>query len=154
MKRCIFLLFILLSVAIGNVYADETGKNVLNFRKINKEHKTYFCAVGISANSLGDVAIGFSDDYINVYDKHGNFKYSFAFKVDGSYLFEFDNQNNIIIFTARDGMRYYFSADAKLIRTEKISDPVERERYYENHSNKRNLDVDGISYSMRQAFGI
>ncbi|ADU73845.1 hypothetical protein M972_11810 [Acetivibrio thermocellus AD2] len=157
MKRKIFLLFMslimLLNVGIGNVYADETGKNALNFRKIYKEHRTYSSAVGISANSLGDIAIGFNDDYINVYDKQGSFKYSFAFEVNGNYFFEFDNENNIVIFSVTDGMRYYFNNDAELIKTEKISDPEELKNYYKNRPDKENVNIDGVNYSLKQVLG-
>jgi len=155
-KRLVILLFVLLSVGIGSGYADKTDKNDLNFRKTNREHKTYLSAVGISANSSGDIAIGFVDDYINVYDKYGNFKYSFAFNVEGRYLFEFDEQDDIMIFSVRDSAYYYFNSDAELIKTEKISNSEESESYYTNHSSKRkvnNVDIDGINYSLKQVFG-
>jgi len=49
--------------------------------------------------------------------------------VNGNYFFEFDNENNIVIFSVTDGMRYYFNNDAELIKTEKISDPEELKNY-------------------------
>jgi len=73
--------------------------------------------------------------------------------VNGNYFFEFDNENNIVIFSVTDGMRYYFNNDAELIKTEKISDPEELKNYYKNRPDKENVNIDGVNYSLKQVLG-
>lgn len=153
MRRCIFLLIFLISVTAGNVFAEEGKENVINFTKIQEEYKTYSSPVGISANSLGDVAIGFEDHHINVYGKDGNFKYGFAFKLYGTYFFNMDDQNIIMIFNVRGDTCYYFNTDAELIKKEKISDREEIKRYYKNYYNKRSVNIDEINYLLKEVFG-
>lgn len=143
----------LLSVIVGNAFADGSKENVIDFKKVQEEYKTYTSPVGISANSSGDVAIGFKDYHINVYDKNGNFKYGFAFKLYGTYFFGIDDENNVMIFNVRGDTCYYFNTDAELIKKEKISDREEIKRYYKNYSNKTSVNVGGIKYVLKENFG-
>lgn len=55
---------------IDIVKAESFGSNeklnILKFNKTDYEHHTYKSSVGISVNSIGDIAIGFDDKYINI----------------------------------------------------------------------------------------
>lgn len=153
MKKYIALILLLLCFVTIGINADEDNNNILKFRRSEAEHQTLASAVCISANSIEDLAIGFSDKYINVYDKNGNFKYSYVFEFNGSYVFEFDSLNNIMILPARGDSSYYFNSGAELLKTKKISNSGENDKYYRTLLNNKSINANGNKYVLEQSFG-
>jgi hypothetical protein len=107
----VIILFLTFSKNVNAKYND------LTFMKNFEEHKTISSAVGISLNSKGEIALGFKDKFINVYDINGKFICCYSFYTSGSYVFEYDKNDNIMIFPIRSDACFFYDTNAKLIKT-------------------------------------
>ena len=148
----LILSLILLFVIINSLSATDNSNNALDFRKLGEEHITSSAIIGVSSNSLEDVAIGFDDNYINVYDKNGIYKTSYAFKIYGKYVFEY-NVNNIVIFPIRAEAMYYFNLNGELLKIKRFSDSSKSYKHYKTIENKKYIKIDDSSYTVEQTFG-
>lgn len=152
MKKNVLILLIIILFSAIQTYSIGMDSDTLNFEKIKEEHQTISSAACISANSKGDIAIGFNDDYINVYNNSGKYERSYAFKVDGSYFFELDDMGGIMIFTLRGNKSYYYNEEAELLKTEefRIGDS---EIYYKEHEGVKKLSINENTYEISQRWG-
>jgi len=152
-KKCIVFILMILGFTIYclNAYADDN--NVLAFKKSDKEHKSLSSAIGISVNSEGEIALGFRDNYINVYDGNGRFINGYSFKTSGSYVFGYDTKDNIMIFSVRAGRCYFFNKDAKLLEYRGFSNSTEEDRYYSSLKGNRKVSINGNLYELSELFG-
>lgn len=142
----------LISQLTVTIDASDRVDNVLKFQKSNNEYDTSSSVVCISANSLGSVAIGFQDKHINVYDNIGNYLYSYSFDFNGSYVFEFDEADNIVIIPARGEESYYFSSDAELQQVKKLYSSIESDKHYRKLLQTKKITVNNKNYELVQSF--
>lgn len=134
-----------------NAYADDNS--VIAFQKIDKEHKSLLSVVGISVNSKDEIAIGFRDNHINIYDDNGNFIYGYKFSLNGSYVFKYDENDNIMIFPIRASRCYFFNTDAELIKTREFSNSTEEDKYFRSLKGNKRVSINGNLYEVRETFG-
>lgn len=151
MKRLIILIIIGFTIICQNAYADDN--NIIAFKKNKEEHRTPSSAVGISINSKYEIALGFKDRYINVYDSNGKFINGYSFNFYGSYVFKYDEMDNIMIFPIRSSACYFFNTDAKLVITREITDEVEEDRYYRALEGNKKVSINGNLYELRESLG-
>lgn len=153
MKRIILIFLVLLMTLTISFSINGENSNIFDFAKIKEQHRTLSSAVGISVNSNHEIALGFSDGYINVYGSDGKYKYGYSFNLNGSYVFEYDDLSNIMIFPIRADGYYRFNDEGVLIETRKFTDEVEKEKYYRSLENKKVASINGNTYALRQSFG-
>ncbi|HEX2944619.1 MAG TPA: hypothetical protein VHT96_01535 [Clostridia bacterium] len=153
MKRNVFVLLIIILLFATQTYSFGTDIDTLNLTRIEKEHQTISSAVCISANSRGDIALGFNDDYINVYDSNGKFVCSYSFNVNSSYFFEIDDMDGIMIFSLRGNKSYYYNKEAELLKTKKFNNIDESGNYFEEHEGIKKISVNKNTYELSQRWG-
>jgi len=149
MKRNAFILLLIIPFLTIQTYSIGMDNETLKLTRVKGEHRTISSATCISANSKGDIAIGFNDDYINVYDSSGKFVCSYVFEVDGSHFFELDDTDGIMIFTLR-GNKSYYNKEAELLKTEKFSNVDDSEIYYNEHEGVKKISVNKNTYELSQ----
>ena len=146
------MLLLLISVFTITINASEKTDNVLKFQKSKSEYNTSASVACISISSLGNVAIGFKDKHINVYDNTGNYLYGFSFDFNGSYVFEFDQDDNIVIYPARGEERYYYSSDGELKQVTKFHSTLESDKYYRKLLQTKEFTINNKTYELKQSF--
>lgn len=153
MKIRIFVLSLIILFSTIQTYSIGMDIDTLNFMRIEEEHQTIASANCISANSKGEVAIGFNDDYINVYDSQGEFVCSYSFEVNSSYFFEIDDMDGIMIFSLRGNKSYYYNKEAELLKTKKFNNIDESGNYFEEHEGVKKISVNKNTYELSQRWG-
>lgn len=149
-RRCIIFILIVLACTI---YCQDAYA-IIAFQKTDKEHKSLLSVVGISVNSKGEIAIGFRDNHINIYDDNGNFINGYTFKTSGSYRFKYDEYDNIMIFAVRSGICYFLNSAAELIKTREFSNSTEESKYLRSlEEGNKKISINGNLYEVKNPFG-
>ena len=148
-KLMIFIQIVVISMIYQVALADN---NTMFFEKIKEEHKTQSETVGISVNSKEEIAIGFDDGFINIYNSNGKFVTGYSYKTYGSYYFKYDDTDNLMIFDERAGRCYFFNYNAELVKTSGFSNTTEEDRFAWSLYNIKKVNFNGTIYELKESF--
>ena len=108
-------------------------------------------ALGFDVNSNGDLAIGckLGDlSYVCIHDANNSFLYAYSFNTNGSFAFEWD-ENNLVIYFIRSGVVLSVDNNGKIVEINKIEDTVENSIYINSSVKALKKEVNSITYSMK-----
>lgn len=95
----------------SSINIDEVESMIrrINFKLVYDEYYGLSGICSFDVSNAGDVAIGFSNDIINIYDQDGNYKLSIKFFLSSAYLLEYDADNNLLLYSYRSNFIYMFN---------------------------------------------
>lgn len=96
-----------------NINIDEIESMIrrINFKLVYDEYYGLSGICSFDVSNSGDVAIGFSNDIINIYNQDGNYKFSIKFFLSSAYLLEYDADDRLLLYSYRSNYIYKFNEE-------------------------------------------
>ena len=127
--------------------------NDLDFSRTQNEELNTLSITCISVNSKGDIAIGFKNHRINVYNEGGEFVCCYKFKHSSGYAFEYLDNDNILVYPDRSSYYYIYTEDGIFLEKIKHGYTVEENQYRRKLGNRKRLEKEGIEYYVDSKLG-
>ncbi len=149
-RKQFFLLCILLVVILVSFAANAQDEGPVKL--VSWQQRGGSRAVGMDSDSRQNVAVGFADHYINIYDSHGDFVHGIAMDFDHDYLFGYDEQDRLIIIPDHEPAQYAIDPSGTIQKLG-AADAQTVKRFKENRLRTR-IQAGDAQYELHDALGI
>lgn len=153
MKKIVILLLTIILGVCETLTVVASDDNDLEFSRTQNEELDTLSITCISVNSKGNIAIGFKNHRINVYNEEGGFVCCYKFKHSSGYAFEYVSNDNILVYPDRSSYYYVYTEDGILVEKIKHGYTVEESQYRTEIGNRKRIEKGGIKYYVDNILG-